>query len=191
PSHGDGIGSRFFNIQNGATGASADPGNPSERAIHLRKARLQRPVPPVDGSPAFRKGYDLQESLTPIRQAGEGLFEPVELRELDRLELHLPSGQQWTAALRVGDELRDLPIGSTFDPEGGIFYWQLGPAFLGEFALEFRAADGTLLPISVRGLQRPPIDWLRPVNPAKRLAEGIGPERCASHTVPVACHFHR
>ncbi len=33
----------------------------------------------------------------------------------------------------VGEELRPLPIGSSFDPEAGAFYWQPGPGFRGEF----------------------------------------------------------
>ncbi|MBL0158269.1 MAG: hypothetical protein IPP47_14370 [Bryobacterales bacterium] len=100
--------------------------------------------------PAFRRGYDLDAALTPVRQGGEGLLAPVEIPELGHLEIHLAPGQAWTAGLRVGDELRELPIGSTFDAEGGIFYWQLGPGYLGEYLLEFRAIDGTVLPVPVR-----------------------------------------
>lgn len=146
----DGMGSRYFYIQNAATAASADPIVQAERTLQLRTARLQRPIARAASYPAFRQGYDPDAVLTPIRQAGEGLLEPIELRELDRLELHLSGGQQWTAALRVGDDLRELPIGSTFDDEGGLFYWQLGPAFLGDYLLEFRAADGTVRRIPVQ-----------------------------------------
>ena len=153
---GDGMGSRFFNILNAVAAASAGPvpaapeSIEAERAYQLRAARLKQPRTPAVSYPAFRQGYDLNAMLVPIRQAGEGLWEMIELRELERLEIHLAGGQQWTAALRVGNELRELPIGSTFDAEGGIFYWQPGPGFLGEYVLEFRAADGTVLPISVR-----------------------------------------
>ena len=153
---GDGIGSRYFYIQNAGAAASAVPepvagqALDAEQSFQLRSARLRRPAAPAASYPAFRRGYDRDAALTPIRQAGEGLLEPLEVDELDKLEIHLAAGQPWTAALRVGDESRDLPIGSTFDAEGGIFYWQLGPGFLGEFTLEFRAADGTVLPVSVR-----------------------------------------
>ena len=153
--HGAGIGSRFFNIQNGAPAisAGAQPVSPAAAeagpVLRLRTARLQRSTAPSASYPAFRLGYDPDAELTPIRQAGDGLLEPIPLKELDRLEIHLPGGQEWTAALRFGDELRDLPIGSTFDAEGGIFYWQLGPGFLGEFTLEFRASDGTIHPVVV------------------------------------------
>ena len=153
---GDGIGSRYFDIRNGGTAAIAAPepmvreAADAERALQLRAARLQRPTAPVAGFPAFRQGYDQSAPLMPIRQAGAGLLAPIDLNELGRLEVHLPGGQLWSAALRVGDERRELPIGSTFDAEGGIFYWQLGPAFLGEYLLEFRGADGTVLPVPVR-----------------------------------------
>ncbi len=152
---GDGVGSRFIQVQNSLPVPAADPvsgeepGIVAERAFHLRTARLEHPAPPAASYPAFRRGFHLDAPLTPIRQGGDSLLEPIDLKELDRLEIHLPAGPQWTAALRVGDELRALPIGSTFDTEGGIFYWQLGPAFLGEFLIEFRATDATVLPVPV------------------------------------------
>jgi len=37
----------------------------------------------------------------------------------------------------VGSQLRPLPIGSTLDREKGIFYWQPGPGFIGEYRLVF------------------------------------------------------
>jgi hypothetical protein len=37
----------------------------------------------------------------------------------------------------VGDRFRPLPIGSTFDMERGIFYWQAGPAFIGDYWFMF------------------------------------------------------
>lgn len=148
--HADGMGSRYFYTQNSTTAASAEPIIQAERSFQLRTSRLQRLTAPAQGYPAFRRGYDHDAVLTPIRQGGEGLLEPIELKELDRLELHLAAGQQWTAALRVGDDLRELPVGSTFDAEGGIFYWQLGPAFLGDYLLEFRAADGTVRRVPIR-----------------------------------------
>jgi hypothetical protein len=39
--------------------------------------------------------------------------------------------------LVVGDELRQLPIGSFLDREQGIFFWQPGPAFIGEYQFVF------------------------------------------------------
>jgi hypothetical protein len=45
--------------------------------------------------------------------------------------------RRFTAYLIVGSELRPLPVGSTFDPESGILYWQSGPGFLGDFNFVF------------------------------------------------------
>ena len=42
----------------------------------------------------------------------------------------------------VGGERRPLPPGSTFDPETGIFSWQLGPGFLGRYELAFVHRSG-------------------------------------------------
>lgn len=45
----------------------------------------------------------------------------------------------------VGNQLRALPIGSTFDTEKGIFYWHPGPGFIGKYRLVFvtRSEIGT------------------------------------------------
>jgi hypothetical protein len=159
--HNDGIGSRFFNIVNGVVGASAgsgpvlpeaaaaEVGAAADRTTLLRAVRSQRAAVAPEAYPAFRRGYDLDAALTPVRQGGEGLLAPIEIPELDHLEIYLAAGQAWTAGLRVGEELRELPVGSTFDAEGGIFYWQLGPGFLGEYTLEFRAEDGATLSVPV------------------------------------------
>jgi hypothetical protein len=37
----------------------------------------------------------------------------------------------------VFGELRPLPIGSSFDTRDGIFYWQPGPGFRGEYTIVF------------------------------------------------------
>ena len=113
--HVDGMGSRFFNIQNGVVGANAGtvPVLPAaaeiveaDRTIQLRAARMQRAAVAPGAYPAFKRGYDLDAVLVPVRQGGEGLLTPIEIPELDHLEIHLAAGQAWTAGLRVGDELR-------------------------------------------------------------------------------------
>jgi len=43
----------------------------------------------------------------------------------------------YSGYLRVQEELRPLPIGSTLDAGQGIFYWQPGPGFLGEYEFVF------------------------------------------------------
>lgn len=41
----------------------------------------------------------------------------------------------------MGDELRPLPIGSTLDSERGVFSWQLGPGFVGDYSFVFVSRD--------------------------------------------------
>lgn len=135
--HADGVGSRYLEIQNAAPAAGGDPVAAQQPALALRATRLRRPAAPAAGYPAFRTGYKPDGMLEPLRMAGDGLFQAISLGQLDRVEIHLPTGHAWQASLRFGDESRPLPIGSTMDGEDGVFYWQLGPGFLGRFDLEF------------------------------------------------------
>jgi len=43
--------------------------------------------------------------------------------------------------MRVGDQFKPLPIGSTLDSKQGVFYWQPGPGFVGDYHLVFVAQD--------------------------------------------------
>jgi hypothetical protein len=61
----------------------------------------------------------------------------VEIKELERVEINLSDEGVVEGYLIVGDQLRELPIGSTLDKENGIFYWQPGPGFVGEYRLVF------------------------------------------------------
>jgi hypothetical protein len=86
----------------------------------------------------------------------------IEIKELERLELRLvhleaagglapsssvpsspipvpspPTTAQWSGYHVVGNRLMPLPIGSTLDPEKGIFYWAPGPGFVGHYELLF------------------------------------------------------
>jgi hypothetical protein len=68
----------------------------------------------------------------------------IEIKELERLEIHIPEGTRGLAPLSrytgyhvVGPQLRPLPIGSYLDTERGIFYWQPGVGYLGEYRLVF------------------------------------------------------
>lgn len=51
----------------------------------------------------------------------------------------------------MNDERQPLPIGSTL--KGGVFYWQAGPGFLGEYELVFERPAGA--PVRVRVVIRP------------------------------------
>jgi hypothetical protein len=67
----------------------------------------------------------------------------VEIIELEQVEINLsgdgiaPQAVRVEGYLVVGDQLRELPIGSTLDKNRGIFYWQPGPGFVGEYRFVF------------------------------------------------------
>jgi hypothetical protein len=84
----------------------------------------------------------------------------IETRELERIEIYLNDYQAEGNAMAnedssnnskfkiqnlkfhsgyqvVGNQFRPLPIGSTLDAERGIFYWQPGPGFIGQYEFLF------------------------------------------------------
>ncbi len=52
----------------------------------------------------------------------------------------------------IGEQLKHLPIGSILDSDNGIFYWQPGPGFLGDYDLVFiiEDVDGKLTKKEIR-----------------------------------------
>ncbi|MCP4155982.1 MAG: hypothetical protein GY757_50125, partial [bacterium] len=39
--------------------------------------------------------------------------------------------------MKVGKQLKSLPIGSTLDAKRGLFYWQPGHGFIGQYSFVF------------------------------------------------------
>ncbi len=112
----DGVGSRFFSVFNAGSSASS----------------IALPSPETPSSEArFRTGFDTTGPLQPLKD--------IEVPELGRVEIALPPGE-WTGHLRVNEDLRELPAGSTLDPTNGVFVWQLGPGFRGPYELLFQSA---------------------------------------------------
>ncbi len=108
---GDGVGSRFFNVIN--IGSVTAP----EEAVLVKS-----------GQPKLRRGLHTEtESLHP----DGGVFN-VKIEELERIELDLGASR---GRLEENSEERPLPIGSRL--KGGVFYWQPGPGFLGDYQLVF------------------------------------------------------
>ncbi len=50
-------------------------------------------------------------------------------------------GFDWKGYLVAGNHIRTLPVGSSFDAERGIFYWQPGPGFVGKYSFIFLGSD--------------------------------------------------
>jgi len=184
----DGIGSRYFSIENtGAAGAfrgglvqsvtprgmkrGGDPSAMSEGmgmvkallelgAMSINRDMRSLPVSDFSFSRSFeplrvRTGFDLRKPAE-VRYPGSDGILRIDIKELDRIVIGIgpdpldedlkrgrkpderrPSGARYAGFLRVGGELRPLPIGSTFDAARGVFYWQPGPGFLGEYDFIF------------------------------------------------------
>jgi len=149
-SNSDGIGSRYFMIQN----SSSRSGQSSSMDIPVNTIpapRYPSVLPPVKGavtdtsSPVgFFTGYQSEEvplNLEMVYPDDEGMIN-LDVKEMERLELHLETNGTISGWLKVGNEFRPLPLGSYLDAENGIFYWQMGLAYVGRYHLVFIAEDG-------------------------------------------------
>jgi len=127
--HTDGVGSRFFTVLNAGTGPVAPPDEPiqvpSNRAVKLRL------------------GFDRKRQAESLSLDRTGAY-VIHMEELERIELQVGATD---GDLLVNGEQRALPIGSTL--KGGLFYWQPGPGFLGEYQFLFERPDAAPLHVRV------------------------------------------
>ncbi|HLP60506.1 MAG TPA: hypothetical protein VK186_16820, partial [Candidatus Deferrimicrobium sp.] len=90
------------------------------------------PIAGWDGAVTVTKGY--REDVLPQRiYPGKNGIITIEIRELERLVIHFPASV-------INRSL--LPIGSTLDSKKGIFYWQPGPGFIGNYEFVFTNNKG-------------------------------------------------
>jgi hypothetical protein len=137
----DGIGSRYFTIQNsgsrsksyGFNGFKVD-GSEVEAASRLA---------PVSSAPVWiKKGYRDDAPVHTIHPDHNDTIN-IKIKELERLEIHLvefsPTLNHQTIKLRNLETfpLTPLPIGSTLDREKSRFVWQPGPGFIGTYDFTF------------------------------------------------------
>jgi hypothetical protein len=156
--NGDGIGSRYFNIQN--SGSSARRSNAQGTMFNVHTHSLLSDVEPGQISIEYsrpvivEKGCGRDSEPQKVYPDDNGII-TVETRELERVVIHLDgyrtprtAGSQPVPVSPVspgdsyiyqntGDRLRPLPIGSTFDGERDILYWQPGPGFIGQYNFTF------------------------------------------------------
>jgi len=139
----DGIGSRYFSIQN--SGAKVQQSWVKGHGF-LENNDLSR-IPVDDSSPvAVIKGFN-RNVIPQECYIGDNGFINVEIKELERVEVRLfPVEAAGLAPLYsgyqvIGNRLAPLPIGSTLDSQRGIFYWQPGPGYVGKYRLVFIEED--------------------------------------------------
>jgi hypothetical protein len=144
----EGIGSRYFTIQNGAT-LLGDPGTgiPSDAGADLQSLDSgNRDVASTSTATReirLRRGYDETSAFEPLTRGDDGAF-LVWSEAFDRLALDLGAG-----AVLVGDR----PVGASFDEVRGLFTWQPGPGFLGDHELIFARGDDLIVVRVVFGPQ--------------------------------------
>ncbi len=90
-----------------------------------------------------RHGLNVNRRPDPIAQDADGGYS-VTMEEVGHIELHLGAA---SGNMLVAGEAHALPTGSTL--KGGVFYWQPGPGFLGEYTMQFARPDGTKIPVRV------------------------------------------
>ncbi len=160
----DGIGSRFFTVQNVGSNRTAES---------TRRSIMQwYQAPPMDslfGASAsvqslmqlaadherpleVKRGFSRHaaaERLSP----GEGGTVTVAVRELEKMEIQLEPGKRiadetpgrYLGYRAAGSRWLPLPVGSTLDTRTGTFTWMPGPGFVGKYPLVFIDTEGQVL----------------------------------------------
>jgi hypothetical protein len=125
----DGIGSRFFNVANGASVVAASV---DDTAVRVDALPLDRQVL------IARRGWNPESGWRAFAPGSSGRA-VIRGEEVDRFELWLGAGSTDTyrGYLRVGSVLEPLPVGSTFDPDRRVFTWAPGVGFVGAYDLVF------------------------------------------------------
>jgi Pregnancy-associated plasma protein-A/Viral BACON domain len=143
-SNTDGIGSRYFSVQN--SGSDALPKNSissQQRHVDLQKYAS---IPVEKEIPVFvQSGFNKNKSLHTLYPNKSGII-TVETQELERLEIRLPKNTQL---------LSPRPIGSAVDETKGTFTWGMGPGFVGKYPLVFlNKTNNRLIKVEVNILPR-------------------------------------
>jgi len=157
----DGIGSRYFTIQN--TGSASNQLSLVYEKMslvtgHWSLVDKELSSISLDYSEPLkvRKGYNEGLELIENYPDDQGVIN-IEIKELERVEIQLDINRTeaeakvekkekgnlkfFTGFLVNDDCLRPLPIGSSLDTERGIFTWQPGPGFYGSYDFVFIKAD--------------------------------------------------
>ncbi len=151
----DGIGSRYFTIQNIENSQSKAYTTSSIKVITDQKFfRISQLADiPLNDFESIRVKKGLKDDFEPevVSSDKSGVF-IIKTEELERIVIELSRKSTVIEGyMKVGDELRLLPIGATLDTRKGIFYWQPGPGFVGHYQLVFieRSEDNQIKKINI------------------------------------------
>jgi hypothetical protein len=165
----EGIGSRFFIVQNGTSAATSTAVASSTLAEGSHGAALGQSAQAVSEVPADFPLVEVQRAAaddpTPelVFPEWSGAInvathetEPVEIRLANQFDL---AGGDYEGYAVVEDQMRSLPIGSSLNRRTGTFKWQPGPGFTGSHEFVFlRTMPGgvkTRIPVTITISPRP------------------------------------
>jgi hypothetical protein len=152
----DGIGSRYFNIDNvTASGSSVQSANDifsykriNGTGLDISSLNLIEPCLKLNNRSAKTKW----EADT-VLASDPGVIHKITGKELEPVEIPLGDNISEVQGYQlVNNQLRNLPVGSTLDARTGKFYWSPGPGFLGKynFVFEIKNSDGRSCKKSVK-----------------------------------------
>jgi hypothetical protein len=161
----EGIGSRFFTVQNGSSAlTSATTVESSTLALGSQGEALGQTVETVSEVPPNNSMVEVKkvdsDDATPELVFPEWTGEiRVRTRETEQVEVRLASRFDDTHAtyegyVVVNGRMRPLPVGSSLDTATGVFTWQPGPSFIGHYEFVFvRTTTGgvkTRIPVDLK-----------------------------------------
>jgi subtilisin family serine protease len=166
--NGDGIGSRYFTIQNSGSRASA-----SHRAnafftpgpgLQLSRLPVVRTLPV-----RVKTGFRVDSPARAVYPGRQGTFS-IKIAEMERVEIEFFKTSPLTSNLEPRMfTAKPLPIGATLDGRRGIFYWQPGPGFVGTYDFAFvtkgPSDEWTRVPVRIIIVPHPGVR-LNPGSPA-------------------------
>ncbi len=131
----DGIGSRYFTIQN--TGSSLSSSAAMKNTYTPGYNDLIDIPTSYDEPVKLKKGYTDDDCSDTLFPDTDGITH-IQCKELERIDFQVSqAGKEVEGYMMVGNRLRSLPIGSTLEKMGGRFCWIPGPGFVGTYSLVF------------------------------------------------------
>jgi hypothetical protein len=130
--HTDGIGSRYFSIQNSRNSNSNRVGDRTWTHIsQLEKIRLN-----TNSAFSVTRGFNENCHTKAGFTKSNGIA--IIIRELEHVKIQLAKiGKVKQGFMISGQRLQPLPVGSTLDTKNNTFLWSPGPGFVKEYKLVF------------------------------------------------------